>query len=96
MPSATKRGYIISHLDLSKSAVESKLLCGVGAAIACLASIFVFLDFLHGALASAVCYRQGFLDEVTRERGCLVDFQPPCRKSTVEARDLKASAVSEA
>jgi hypothetical protein len=67
MPSSTKRDYIISHIDLSKSAAKSELPRGMGAARTRSASIFIFSYFLLGALASTVFYHRGFLDEVARE-----------------------------
>jgi hypothetical protein len=45
-----KRGYIIFHSDLSKPAAESKPSRAAGVAKARSISIFVFLDFFHGAL----------------------------------------------
>jgi hypothetical protein len=75
-PSSTKRGYIISHSDLSKSAVESDPLHGMGAARAHSASIFVLLHFLHGELVSAVFCHRGFIDEAARERDRQVDEMP--------------------
>jgi hypothetical protein len=94
MLSATKRGYIISHSDISKSAVESEPPRGVGTMRVRSASTFVCLDFFHGALASAVFYRQGFVDEVARERDCRVDFQRSHAAMIVEARALEACPVS--
>jgi hypothetical protein len=67
-PSSTKRGYIISHLDLSKSVAENEPPHGGGASSVRSMSTFVFLDFLHGALASAGFCRRCFCGEVDRER----------------------------
>jgi hypothetical protein len=47
--STTKRGYIISHSDRSKSAVESELPRHAGISKACSASTFTFLDPFRGA-----------------------------------------------
>jgi hypothetical protein len=47
--STTERGYIISHSDRSKSAVESELPRHAGISKACSASTFTFLDPFHGA-----------------------------------------------
>jgi hypothetical protein len=62
-PSSTKRGYMISHSDLSKSATESDPPRSVGVARARLASILVFQDFLREALVNAVVCHRGFIDE---------------------------------
>jgi hypothetical protein len=98
-PSSTKSGHIISHSDLSKSAVESDPPHSVGAARACSASIFVFLHFLREALVSVVFCCCGFVDEAARERDRRADkmsardFQPPCRESVVDTREFEASAI---
>jgi hypothetical protein len=91
---------MISHLDLSKSAAESDPPRSIGAARARSTSIFVFLDFVRGALGSAVFCRRGFIDEATHKRDRRVDetpvqdFQPPRRESAIDAWELKASVVS--
>jgi hypothetical protein len=53
-PSSTKSGYIISHSDLLKSALESEPPHDVGAARARSASIFIFFDLPREALLSVV------------------------------------------
>jgi hypothetical protein len=94
MPFLSKRRYLISYSDLSKSMVESGPLRDVGATSVRSVSNFVFLDFLHLALFNTLFHRRGFLDEAARERNCQVDFQPPRRALTIEARELEASAIS--
>jgi hypothetical protein len=99
-PSSTKRGYIISHSDLSKSAAKSDPPRGVGATRARSASIFVFLDFLRGALVSVVFCRRGFIDEDTCEwdhradEMSARDLRPSRMESVVNARELEAYAVN--
>jgi hypothetical protein len=61
-PSSTKRGYIISHSDLSKSMAECKPPHSVSTARACTALILIFLDFLRGA-PTAACFCQRSLRE---------------------------------
>jgi hypothetical protein len=51
-PSATKRGYIISHSDLSKPIVLSEPSRGMGAPKAWLTSTSTFLDLFCGASVS--------------------------------------------
>jgi hypothetical protein len=99
-PSSTKSCYIISHLDLSKSAAKSKPPRDVGAARACSASIFTFFNFLHKPLIRAVFCHRGFFDEAVRKRDGWLDETPvhdsqtSHRVSTVDAQELEASAVN--
>jgi hypothetical protein len=97
-PSLRKRGYMISHSDLSKSTAE-KTPHGVGAARARPTSIFMFLDFLCGSPTAVGFCRWGFRDEVTHEQDRRVDGMSAwdswstCGALTGEVRNLRTSMV---
>jgi hypothetical protein len=91
-PLASKRGYIISHSDLSKSANQSEPSQGTGAPKEWLTSTFVFLDLIRGVSVSAAFYHQVFFifrtDESPKH-----NFWPPCGASIAGVQELKASAL---
>jgi hypothetical protein len=92
-PLATKRGYIISHLDLSKLAIESEPSRGAGEPKTRLMSTFAFLDLFRGESVSTTFRHRVFFvfrtDELLKQ-----DFRPPRGASIVGVRELKASALS--
>jgi hypothetical protein len=92
-PLATKRGYIIFHSDLSKSAIESELSWGMGAPKARLTSTFTPLDLFCGSLVSAAFHRRVFFVFQTNESP-KQNFRPPRGASIAGARELEASALS--
>jgi hypothetical protein len=92
-PSATKRGYTISHSNLSKSTVESEPSQGMGAPKARLTSTFIFLYLFRGVSVSVAFLRRVFFvfrtDESPKQ-----DFQPPHGASIIGVWELEASALS--
>jgi hypothetical protein len=100
-PSSMKHGYIISHSNGSKSATKSRPPHGgASVEVSSITDFFVFFNFLCGALSlSGFCHRD-LRGGVVAERQCRVDelilqdFRQPCGASTIDTRELEASAVS--
>jgi hypothetical protein len=99
-PSATKRGYIISHSDLSKSAMESESPQGAGISKAHSTSTFAFLDLFCGAPFGAIFCHRVFFIEVNYEQSSRMDesltqdFHPSHGASTAGTWELEASLLS--
>jgi hypothetical protein len=92
-PSATKRGYIISHSDLSKSAIETEPSWGADAAKARSTSTFALLDlFCRTSVGAAFC-RQVFLIFWVG-KSLKRDLRPSSGTLIACMRELEASALS--
>jgi hypothetical protein len=92
-PSATKRGYMISHSDLSKPAAENEPSGVVGVAKARSISTFILPDLFHGALDGAVLRHRVFLVPQMDESSKW-DFRSSREASIAGLRELEASALN--